>query len=131
VRGPLDASWTPANYSATWSDYAKAISQVIDFNGRGPKLAPGALTGFQAPIWSPQPILQAGILDDPDIRAKTDVFSGHSYSGGFGAGQNYSTGTLMDTATTRSNWTARAGEIEPVRKSGLKYVLGETNSYAK
>ena len=131
VRGPLDASWTPANYTTTWADYAKAISQVIDFSGSGPKLAPGAMTGFQSPIWAPHAVLNAGILDDQDLRSKTDLFSAHGYSGGFGAGQNYSAGTLMNTVTTRSNWTARAWEINPVRKAGLKFIMGETNSYAK
>lgn len=131
VQGSLDASWTPANYSQTWAEYAKAVSKVIDFTGDGPKLAPGAFTGFQAPIWSPGPALAAGILDDPELRGMTDLFSGHAYSGGFGAGQTYVAGSLMNPVTTRSNLTARAFEIEPVRARGLKYILGETNSYAK
>jgi hypothetical protein len=130
--GPLGSAWTPANYSQTWADYAEGIDQVLQLGGDGPKLSPGALTGFNAPIWTPGPTLQAGILDNHDIRAKTDQYTEHIYFGGFGAGRLYEPGPLMDKVATRANFSVKAlPHIQSVRKSGLKYVFGEMNSYAK
>ncbi|EAL19064.1 hypothetical protein CNBH1660 [Cryptococcus deneoformans B-3501A] len=111
----LGAAWTPANYSQTWLDYAQGVSEVIQLGGDGPYLTPGAMTGFEAPAWTPEASLEAGILDDDDIRSVVKQFNQHVYSGAFADGYPLSpTGSLMDKGTSE----------------GLQYVFAEGNSYA-
>lgn len=50
----LGAAWTPANYSHTWLDYAQGVSEVIQLGGDGPYLTPGAMAGFETPVWTPE-----------------------------------------------------------------------------
>ncbi|KIY35064.1 hypothetical protein I305_02631 [Cryptococcus gattii E566] len=127
----LGAAWTPANYSQTWVDYAKGVSEVIQLGGDGPYLTPGAMTGFESPSWTPEATIEAGILDDDDIRANIKQFNQHVYSGAFGG--NYPltpVGGLMDKGTVRANLTTRADGLKAVKNHGLQYVFAEGNSYA-
>ncbi|ADV23898.1 Hypothetical Protein CGB_H2500W [Cryptococcus gattii WM276] len=126
----IDATWTPANYSQTWVDYAKGVSEVIKLGGDGPHLTPGAMTGFGVPVWTPQATFQAGILDDGDIRALVKQYNQHVYSGAFGYGYPLTpVGGLMDKGSVRANITIRASEVTAVRSQGLSYVFAEGNSY--
>ncbi|KAH8602060.1 hypothetical protein B0O99DRAFT_499955 [Bisporella sp. PMI_857] len=131
-RGPYGPSWNVANYSTTWAEYAEAVSREIEFSTsdpRKPTLSTGAFTGFMAPEWSPYGMLQAGILDKGLVRSKTSRFAGHAYSGGFDPRRIVNPGELMDKISVRANMTIRAEGIAAVRSMGLKYILGETNSY--
>ncbi|KAH6873462.1 hypothetical protein B0T10DRAFT_416446 [Thelonectria olida] len=132
VFGPYGDEWNPLNYTTTWVEFAKAISKEIEF-GRAdsddqPTLSPGALTGFNAPEWTPEGPLEAGLLDDQDIKRKTSQFTEHSYSGGFSPDRVVRPGELMNKLAVRGNMSAKAGGIRAVRSTGLKYSL--TNSYA-
>ncbi|ADV23920.1 Hypothetical Protein CGB_H2510C [Cryptococcus gattii WM276] len=125
----LGAAWTPANYSQTWVDYAKGVSEVIQLGGDGPYLTPGAMTGFESPSWTPEATIEAGILDDDDIRANIKQFNQHVYSGAFGG--NYPltpVGGLMDKGTVRANLTTRADGLKAVKSHGLQYVFTLTRS---
>ncbi|KNX50054.1 hypothetical protein CNBG_9274 [Cryptococcus deuterogattii R265] len=127
----LGAAWTPANYSQTWVDYAKGVSEVIQLGGDGPYLTPGAMTGFESPSWTPEATIEAGILDDDDIRANIKQFNQHVYSGAFGGSYPLTpVGGLMDKATVRANLTTRADGLKAVKSHGLQYVFAEGNSYA-
>ncbi|KAM0542983.1 hypothetical protein ACHAPJ_012540 [Fusarium lateritium] len=132
--GPYGLEWNPLNYTTTWLEFAEAISKEIEFGRAGsddkPTLSPGALTGFNAPEWTPEGPLQAGLLDNRNIRRKTSQFTEHSYSGGFNPNRTVRPGELMDKLSVRANMSTRAGGIRAVRSVGLRYSLGETNSYA-
>ncbi|KAH9215802.1 hypothetical protein DL95DRAFT_499780 [Leptodontidium sp. 2 PMI_412] len=134
VQGPYGPSWNVANYSATWIEFAEAVSQEIKFgnsesHSRQPTFSTGAFTGFMGPEWAPQGMLQAGILDKASVRSMTSQFAGHAYSGGFDPRRVVNPGDLMDKLSVRANMTLRTDGIAAVRSMGLKYVLGETNSY--
>lgn len=123
-------TWTPGNYSSTWSEYAKAVMGVMDFSG--PRLQTGALAAGET--WRPfnvRSLLEAGLLDDPVVGNKTTVFSQHLYSGVFAAGMSITPGQLMDKKNVRQIVAQRGNDIVAAKKAGLTYVLGETNSYAK
>jgi hypothetical protein len=76
-------------------------------------------------------VLEAGLLDDQDVRSKTTVFSQHLYSGVFAAGTSVTPGQLMGKRNVRQIVAQRGNDIVAAKKAGLTYVLGETNSYAK
>jgi hypothetical protein len=130
--GPLGAAWTPSNYSSTWREFAQSVAGEVDFDGDDtPKLSPGALTGFVS-AWDAAAVFQAGLLDDEDLQPQIAQWTDHSYFGVFGAGSKPPVGSLMSKVNTRHNVTIRtAASVHTVRKYGLKYVLGELNSYAK
>ncbi|KAH8897342.1 hypothetical protein GQ53DRAFT_778460 [Thozetella sp. PMI_491] len=132
-NGPYGPEWTVLNYTNTWVLFAKAVSKEIEFgpscSGK-PTLVPGALTGFNAPEWTPEGPLLYGLLDDSEIRAKTSKFSEHAYSGGFDPRRIVRPGELMDKLSVRANMSTRTSGRLSVRASGLSYFLGETNSYA-
>ncbi|AFR97105.1 hypothetical protein C343_05260 [Cryptococcus neoformans C23] len=127
----LGAAWTPANYSHTWLDYAQGVSEVIQLGGDGPYLTPGAMAGFETPVWTPEAFFEAGILGDDNIRAVVKQFNQHVYSGAFGDGYPLSpVGGLMDKGTVRTNLTTRANGLKAAKSEGLQYVFSEGNSYA-
>ncbi|KAH7411457.1 hypothetical protein BKA64DRAFT_773122 [Cadophora sp. MPI-SDFR-AT-0126] len=130
VQGPYGSSWNVANYSTTWPGFAEAVSREIKFGSRGPTFSTGAFTGFMGPEWSPQGMLQAGILDKQSVRSMTSQYAGHAYSGGFDPRRIVNPGELMNKLSVRANMTIRTDGIVAVKSMGLKYVLGETNSYA-
>lgn len=132
--GPLGDAWTPSNYSVTWAEYARAVADNIELGGedaKGPYLSPGALAGFVAPVWAAPAIYEGGLLDDDQVRANTNQWTDHSYFGAFAAGASYPPGSLMSKTSTRGNFTGKTHNIQATRAQGLKYVFGETNSYAK
>ena len=123
----LDDSWNAANYTKTWVEFAKAVSEVIDF-GSGdsedePTLSPGALSGGKGPAWTPESSLAAGLLDDEDIRSKTSQFTIHIYTGGFDPDRVVRPGELMNKASVRGNLTTRISSIRAVQSEGLKFSL--------
>ncbi|WVO24674.1 uncharacterized protein IAS62_006051 [Cryptococcus decagattii] len=127
----FDATWTPVNYTKTWVDYARGVSEVIQLGDDGPYLTPCAFTGFEAPSWIPQAAIEAGLLDDDDVRAVIKQINAHVYSGAFGYGYPLTpVGGLMDKATVRTNLTMRANEVTAAKSEGLQYVFSEGNSYA-
>ncbi|KIR98601.1 hypothetical protein L804_04177 [Cryptococcus deuterogattii 2001/935-1] len=127
----FDATWTPVNYTQTWVDYAKGVSKVIQLGGDGPYLTPCAFTGFEAPIWMPDAAIEAGIMDDDNLRAHIKQFNQHVYSGAFGGDYPLTpVGGLMDKETVRANLTTRADGLKAVKSHGLQYVFSEGNSYA-
>ncbi|KAM5368325.1 hypothetical protein ACJZ2D_009593 [Fusarium nematophilum] len=131
--GPYGPEWDVFNYTSTWVEFAKAISKEIDFgcsDSDKPSLSPGAFTSFMAPEWTPAGPLQAGLLDDPELRCKISQFSEHSYSGVFDPHRVVRPGELMDKISVRANFTTRTSERRAARSLGLKYQLAETNSYA-
>ncbi|PVH69161.1 glycoside hydrolase family 79 protein [Cadophora sp. DSE1049] len=137
VQGPYGSSWNVANYSATWVEFAEAVSREIKFGNsnsgyqcRGPTFSTGAFTGFMGPEWSPQGMLQAGILDKQAVQSMTSRYAGHAYSGGFDPRRVVNPGELMNKLSVRANMTIRTDGIVAVRSMGLNYILGETNSYA-
>lgn len=120
----LGAAWTPANYSHTWLDYAQGVSEVIQLGGDGPYLTPGAMAGFETPVWTPEAFFEAGILGDDNIRAVVKQFNQHVYSGAFGDGYPLSpVGGLMDKGTVRTNLTTRANGLKAAKSEGLQYVF--------
>ena len=132
VQGPYGPSWNVANYSSTWVEFAEAISRVIKLgsseyragsSSSGPTLSMGAFTGFMGPEWSPQGMLQAGILDKASVRAMTSQYAGHAYSGGFDPRRVVNPGELMNKLSVRANMTTRTDGIAAVRSMGLKYIL--------
>lgn len=133
--GRLGAAWTVANYSSTWSEFAAAVGEKIQL-GTGdddelPRLSPGAFAGIAFPYWSAPSAYQAGLLDNEEVRSHVDQWADHSYFGQFRAGSTWPSGGLMNKATIRSNFSTKAAWVDATRAQGLKYVLGETNSYAK
>ncbi|KIR40778.1 hypothetical protein I307_02213 [Cryptococcus deuterogattii 99/473] len=126
----FDATWTPVNYTNTWVDYAKGVSEVIQLGGDGPYLTPGAITGFETPTWTPQATIEAGILDN-ELRAVIKQYNEHVYSGAFGYGYPLTpVGGLMDKETVRTNLTTRTNGLSAAKSHGLQYVFSEGNSYA-
>ncbi|KAJ4118628.1 hypothetical protein NW765_017515 [Fusarium oxysporum] len=131
--GSYGPEWDIHNYTTTWVEFAKAVSEEIKFGSpksSKPCLSPGAYTGFNIPEWQPEGSLVDGILDDKKIGDMVSQLTEHSYSGGYSAGKVFSAGDLMNKRAVRANMTTRTGGIKPVRQSGLSYVLAETNSYA-
>ncbi|KIR53357.1 hypothetical protein I315_03947 [Cryptococcus gattii Ru294] len=125
----FDATWTPVNYTQTWVDYAKGVSKVIQLGGDGPYLTPCAFTGFEAPIWMPDAAIEAGIVDDDNLRAHIKQFNQHVYSGAFGGDYPLTpVGGLMDKDTVRANLTTRADGLKAVKSHGLQYVFTLTGS---
>ncbi|KAL1882170.1 hypothetical protein Daus18300_000655 [Diaporthe australafricana] len=132
VPGPLDSSWTLANYSATWQEYAEVVKGAIRFDEgeAGPKLSPGAFTGFVAPGWSVDGAIMAGILDKADLRSTTAQFGTHLYSGAFSPKLQFAPGELMNKKFVRGNLTTKASEIKAAKAFGVRYSLTEANSFA-
>lgn len=134
VPGPLDSSWDLANYSATWQEYAELVRVAIRFGDGelGPKLSPGAFTGFVAPGWSVDGAIMTGILDKrAELRSITAQFGTHLYSGAFRPGLQFAPGDLMNKKFIRGNLTTKASEIKAAKAFGLNYSLSEANSFAK
>ncbi|KAF9878229.1 hypothetical protein CkaCkLH20_04267 [Colletotrichum karsti] len=132
-NGPYGPEWDVFNYTDTWVKYAEAVSKEIEFGEAGsdkPNLSPGAFTGFNAPEWTPVGPLQAGLLQDAQVRANISQFTEHAYSGGFDPRRVVRPGELMSKVSVRNNMTTRTSGIRAVRSVGLDYVLAETNSYA-
>ena len=132
VQGPYGPSWNVANYSSTWVEFAEAVSRELEFDrsdspagsrSSGPTLSTGAFTGFMGPEWSPQGMLQAGILDKASVMAMTSQYAGHAYSGGFDPRRVVNPGDLMNKLSVRANMTIRTDGIAAVRSVGLKYIL--------
>ena len=126
VIGTFGPSWNIVNYTTTWLKYANAISNVIGLNcsdRSSPGLIPGSFTTREAPEWIPEGMLQAGLLDDPDLNCKISHYSSHSYSGAFDPRITVRTGELMDKISVRANMSTRTGGRIAVRASGLKYLL--------
>ncbi|CAG9975201.1 unnamed protein product [Clonostachys byssicola] len=125
-RGPYGPEWNTLNYTATWVDFAKAVSGVFhtgESETEKPKLSPGGFTGFMSPEWTPQGPLLAGLLDDPDIRERTSQFTEHAYSGGFDPYGNVRPGELMNKLSVRANMSAIVSRRHAVQGAGLRYVL--------
>jgi hypothetical protein len=125
-NGPLGLNWDYLNYTATWVKFAKAISNEINFGHPTtglPSLSPGAFADFTAPGWTPQGPLEAGLLDDPEIRAKTSQFTEHTYSAGYSPAHMVQAGELMNKLTIRANMSSRSKSRDTIRPTGLKYVL--------
>jgi hypothetical protein len=124
-------TWTPSTYSSTWSEYEKGVMGFMDFSGTT-RFQTGALGAGET--WRPfnvRSVLEAGLLDDPDVRNKTTVFSQHLYTGVFAAGMSITPGQLMEKRNVRQIVAQRGNDIVAARRASLTYVLGETNSYAK
>jgi hypothetical protein len=126
VNGTFGPGWNVVNYTTTWLEFAKAISNVLDLNCSNPSspgLTPGSFTSREAPEWIPEGTLQAGLLDDPDLSCKISHFSGHSYSGAFDPRIIVRPGELMDKVSVRTNMSTRTIGRIAVRASGIKYIL--------
>ncbi|KAK5061444.1 hypothetical protein LTR84_007987 [Exophiala bonariae] len=133
VRGTLGPSWDVVNYTNTWLKFANTVSNVLDLNcsdPSSPRLMPGSFTTREAPEWIPEGMLQAGLLNNPNLSCEISHVSGHSYSGAFDPRIIVRPGQLMDKISIRTNMSTRTIGRIAVRASGLKYLLGETNSYA-
>ncbi len=126
VNGPYGPEWNYLNYTTTWVKFARAVSNEIDFgcptSGK-PTLIPGAFADYTAPGWTPDGPLEAGLLDDLDIRSKVYQFAEHTYSGGFDPSHIVQPGELMNKVSVRANMSSRARGREAVLLTGLKYVL--------
>ncbi|KAK2931909.1 hypothetical protein FoTM2_009427 [Fusarium oxysporum f. sp. vasinfectum] len=120
-QGPYGPSWTVANYTNTW---------LGSVDSSKPTLSPGAFTGFNAPEWTPEGALLAGLLDDSETRSRVSQFTEHAYSGGFDPRRIVRPGDLMNKVAVRANMTTRTNGRNAVRSTGVKYILGEANSYA-
>jgi len=133
IPGILDSSWDLANYSATWQEYAEIVQGAVCFDdsANGPKLSPGAFTGFVAPGWSVDGAIMAGILDKTELRSTTAQFGTHLYSGSFSPKLQFAPGELMNKKYIRSNLTTKASEIRAAKAYGVNYSLTEANSFAK
>lgn len=132
IPGILDSSWDLANYSATWQEYAEIVQGAVCFDdsANGPKLSPGAFTGFVAPGWSVDGAIMAGILDKTELRSTTAQFGTHLYSGSFSPKLQFAPGELMNKKYIRSNLTTKASEIRAAKAYGVNYSLTEANSFA-
>lgn len=128
VSNPGDwSAWTPANYSATWVDYVKEVSKVIELSDT--KMRVGALAKWVPDnqswsSWTPQSLISAGLLDDEHIRKVISTFSEHLYSGGaFTPEDPQKSGDLMSKAHLRTTLGIRAPEIQAARQEGLEFVM--------
>ena len=126
VNGPYGPEWDVYNYTATWQEFAQAVTEEIEFGEPGsdlPTLSPGALTGFMAPEWTSDGPLLGGLLDDPDLRAHASQFSEHAYSGGFSPYLTIRPGELMDKVSVRTNFTKVTNGRHAVQAMDLDYIL--------
>lgn len=122
-------TWSPANYTQTWKTFATAVADVVRFKASGTTLQTGAFAGDNPFIWYPGAVLNAGLLDSK-VAPVTSTFSEHMYYGAFGYGPPAVTGDLMNKVNVRNNLTTYSPHIAQAHAAGLKFVLGETNSYA-
>ncbi|KAG5638580.1 hypothetical protein H0H81_011800 [Sphagnurus paluster] len=78
---------------------------------------------------SPTKAFDAG-LTNSKVGKLISTISQHQYSGAFCEGGDFLLQALMDKYTIRSNLTTLFPDIRTTKGHGLKYILGETNSYA-
>jgi hypothetical protein len=122
-QGTFGSEWDIHNYTDTWTDYAQAIGDVINFDSGGPSLSVGSYTGFNYPDWSVTGTLMGGLLDDDRVWSRTNQFALHGYLGGFGPGLRFVPGELMYKDTIRSNLTSKIPNISALRALGRKAIL--------
>jgi len=134
VGGTLNSTyWNAATYVKTWSDYANKVVTSVKLGSA--HLQVGAFANSPSPYdqwWLPG-ILSGGVLGTKAVQQATNVWSQHVYFGvflGLGNPANPQPGTIANRAFIRSN-TVRLGEQAAIAaRSGLSYIIGETNTAA-
>lgn len=121
-----------STYISEWATIANNVTTVLG-------ISPLSFTKFLAPSfattsrttsgWSPQSLFATGLLNSSS-GALIKTISQHKYSGSFCSGSPALLQDLMTKANIRGNITILAPDIAATRAQGLKYILGETNSFA-
>jgi hypothetical protein len=117
-------SWTVGNYTDVWTSYAKAALNKYDF--KYTVLAPASFAVYDQrveSIWNPRAMLQAGLLVDEQVKAKTPVISEHWYLGGGQGNRTWPVGGLMNKFAIRANASRKAIAARDARAEGLDFVL--------
>ncbi|KAL8283989.1 hypothetical protein RQP46_005102 [Phenoliferia psychrophenolica] len=117
------------NYTLTWKTFARAVADVLQFKPSKTTFQIGAFAGFNPFIWYPGAVLNAGIVDSV-LAPVISTFVEHSYYGAYGYNPRAVTGELMNKGNVRNNLTHFRDHVVQARSAGLRFVLGETNSYA-
>lgn len=116
-------SWTPYNYTDTWSAFASNVSGVLGLDGEGRGLQVGSFmaSGNSQP-WNPLNVLGTGVIDGAGIKG-VKWWSDHFYTGVWGMGNPPSVGSLMSKSTVRGVLAQRMVDIGVARRAGLKFIV--------
>jgi len=125
-NGARPSNWTVEDYVADWISVAGPVAQAGGLKKGGVTFQGAAFAGTG---FTPTEIFNDGILDSTPGKLITQI-SQHRYSGAFCSGGDFALASFMSKAAVRSNITVFSADIAKVHSTGLKYVLGETNSIA-
>ncbi|KZT43267.1 hypothetical protein SISSUDRAFT_978381 [Sistotremastrum suecicum HHB10207 ss-3] len=116
-------------YVAEWSAFVAQVSSAAGFSGaNSPGLMGLSLGHITTAGFTTQNGLSGGLLQTSAGKLITTM-SQHHYQGSTTSG-TARIGDLMDKKLIRGNLTAFSDDITATRKAGLKYDLGETNTYS-
>ncbi|KAK7041787.1 hypothetical protein VNI00_009076 [Paramarasmius palmivorus] len=125
-----NATWSPREYVPQWYEFASAITRAIGLTGHSrTRFWGGSFGGSNTFGFTAKKIFDEGYLDSQP-GALVTALSQHRYSGSFCQGSASLLQELMDKETIKTNLTMFYEDIVETRRRGLRYVLGETNSYS-
>ncbi|CAO3674026.1 unnamed protein product [Umbelopsis ramanniana] len=114
------------SYAAQWTEFAKNISQAVKLTpGKGPAFQAGDFAGHSASNFSITRLLNTDILSG-DTGARINTVSQHMY---MGDGATGTVSTLLNKSLSRSKLATFKSDIAYANSKGLRYILGETNSF--
>ncbi|KAG5638578.1 hypothetical protein H0H81_011798 [Sphagnurus paluster] len=122
-------TYSSADWVQEWTSFANNISLAAGITEKSyTKFITSSLAGLKWGM-SPSKAFDAG-LTNSKVGKLISTISQHQYSGNFCSGGDFLLQALMDKYTIRSNLTILVPEIRKTQAHGLKFILGETNSYA-
>ncbi|KAF8513917.1 glycoside hydrolase family 79 protein [Hysterangium stoloniferum] len=122
-------NWTEEDYVTDWINIATAVIDAAALQASQASAVGLQGAAFGGQVFSPTGIINDGILNSAPGRVIRQI-SQHRYSGAFCSGGAFALESFMNKAAVRSNITVFSADIALVRRKGLPYVLGETNSIA-
>ncbi|KAH6909159.1 hypothetical protein BKA70DRAFT_1277653 [Coprinopsis sp. MPI-PUGE-AT-0042] len=131
-NGLRASGYNISTYISEWTAIANNVTSVLGISQSSYHkfLAPSlATTSRSTSGWSPQSFFVSGILNSSS-GALINTISQHKYSGSFCTGSPALLQDLMTKANIRGNISILAPDIAATRARGLKYILGETNSFS-
>ncbi|KAK2463462.1 hypothetical protein APHAL10511_004548 [Amanita phalloides] len=128
-NGDRPSNYSLSDYLFEWSIFASAVSDaahITDTSHRKLWIGSFADSSHAEMGFSPQALFKQGL----PLRNLISTYSQHHYCGSFCNGTPSLLQDLMLKINVRGNISAFAPDIASVRSHGLRYLLGETNSYA-
>ncbi|CAO3659552.1 unnamed protein product [Umbelopsis vinacea] len=114
------------SYAQSWTQFAQNISQAVNLTpGHGPAFQTGDFAGHSSSNFSITRLLNTGILSGA-TGTRISTVSQHMYEGDGATG---TISTLLDKSLVRSKLATFKSDIAYANSKGLRYILGETNSF--